>query len=247
MLQHILKRGYKMKKVLHPANERGYNDIGWLKANFSFSFANYYNPDKVHFGALRVLNDDYIAKGMGFGTHPHDNMEIITIVLDGALEHKDSMGNIGVIKAGEVQAMSAGTGIQHSEYNPSKTEATNSLQIWIFPKEENITPRYDQKSFTGAMVQNQLTTLIAAEKSDDTIWINQDAQLSMGKFDAGKQVDYKIKHPGNGAYVFLLDGSVEIDGTTLNKRDALGVYDTDSFNIKINTPANILIIEVPMY
>ena len=132
-----LKRGYKMKKVLHPANGRGYNDIGWLKANFSFSFANYYNPDKVHFGALRVLNDDYIAQGMGFGTHPHDNMEIITIVLDGALEHKDSMGNVGVIKAGEVQAMSAGTGIQHSEYNPSKTEATNSLQIWIFPKEES--------------------------------------------------------------------------------------------------------------
>jgi len=235
-----------MKKVLHPANERGYNDIGWLKANFSFSFAGYYDPAKVHFGALRVLNDDYIAPAMGFGMHPHDNMEIITIVSKGALEHKDSMGNIGVIKAGEVQIMSAGTGIHHSEYNPSKTEETNSFQIWIFPKEKNITPRYDQKSFTGAMVQNELTTLIDAEKSDDTLWINQQARLSMGKFDAGKQVDYKIKYPGNGAYVFIIDGDVAIDGTTLNKRDAMGVYDTDGFVIETKSEATILVIEVPM-
>ncbi|WP_448701794.1 pirin family protein [Mucilaginibacter sp. AW1-3] len=236
-----------MKKVLHPANERGYNDIGWLKANFSFSFAGYYDPEKVHFGALRVLNDDYIAPAMGFGLHPHDNMEIITIVSKGALEHKDSMGNVGIIKAGEVQIMSAGTGIRHSEYNPSKTEETNSFQIWIFPKEENITPRYDQKSFTGAMVQNEFTTLIDAQKSEDTLWINQDARLTMGKFDAGKAVDYKIQYPGNGAYVFIIDGSVEIDAKTLNTRDAIGIYDTESFTITTQTEATILIIEVPMF
>ncbi len=220
-----------MKKVLHPANERGYNDIGWLKANFSFSFAGYYDPEKVHFGALRVLNDDYIAPAMGFGLHPHDNMEIITIVSKGALEHKDSMGNVGIIKAGEVQIMSAGTGIRHSEYNPSNTEETNSFQIWLFPKEHNIKPRYDQKSFTGAMVQNELTTLIDAEKSDVTLWI----------------VDYQIKYPGNGAYVFIIDGAVEIDGTTLNKRDAIGISDTDSFSIAVKNEATILIIEVPIH
>jgi len=236
-----------MKTVIHPANERGYNDIGWLKANFSFSFANYYDPAKVHFGALRVLNDDYIAANMGFGMHPHDNMEIITVVSKGSLEHKDSMGNVGVIKAGEVQIMSAGTGVRHSEYNPSKTEETNSFQIWIFPKEENITPRYDQKSFTGAMVPNVLTTLIDAEKSDDTLWINQDARLSMGTFDAGKQIDYQVKYPGNGAYVFIIEGTAEVDGTTLNKRDAIGVYDTDQFTIEAKTQATVLIIEVPMF
>jgi len=235
-----------MKKVLHPANERGYNDIGWLKANFSFSFAGYYDPAKVHFGALRVLNDDYIAPAMGFGLHPHDNMEIITIVSKGALEHKDSMGNTGIIKAGEVQIMSAGTGIRHSEYNPSKTEETNSFQIWIFPKEEDIEPRYDQKSFTGAMVQNQLTTLIDAQKSENTLWINQDARLSMGQFNVKKQIDYQIAYPGNGAYVFIIDGSVEIDGTTLNKRDAIGISATESFTIATKSDATILIIEVPM-
>lgn len=236
-----------MKKVLHPANERGYNDIGWLKANFSFSFAGYYDAAKVHFGALRVLNDDYIASSMGFGMHPHDNMEIITIVSKGALEHKDSMGNVGIIKAGEVQVMSAGTGILHSEYNPSNAEETNSFQIWIFPKEDNIKPRYDQKNFNEAMIQNQFTTLIDAQKADDTLWINQDARLTMGKFDAGKQIDYQIKYPGNGAYVFIIDGAAEIDGTTLNKRDAIGISDTGSFSIATKSEANILIIEVPMH
>ena len=236
-----------MKKVLHPANERGYNDIGWLKANFSFSFAGYYDPAKVHFGALRVLNDDYIAPAMGFGMHPHDNMEIITVVLKGALEHKDSMGNKGIIVAGEVQIMSAGTGIMHSEYNPSKTEETNSFQIWIFPKEHNITPRYDQKSFAGAMVQNELTTLIDGNKAEGTLWINQDSRLSMGNFDTGKTIGYKMQYSNSGAYVFVIDGSVEIDGTTLNKRDAIGVSDTQAFSINTTTAATVLIIEVPMF
>ena len=235
-----------MKKTIHPANERGHNDIGWLKANFSFSFGPYYNPAKVHFGALRVLNDDVIAGGTGFGTHPHDNMEIITIPISGALEHRDSMGNIGVITSGEVQVMSAGTGIQHSEYNHSKTEAANTLQIWLFPKEMNIEPRYDQKSFLNDLKPNQFTTLVSPVKDSSAIWINQDAIFSMGDFDADQQVKYDIQIAGNGAYIFVMDGSIVIDGTELNKRDALGVEDTGSFTIETKKHSRILIMEVPM-
>ena len=179
-----------MEQIFYPANERGTNDLGWLKANFSFSFGPHYNPDRVHFGVLRVLNDDIIAARRGFGFHPHDNMEIITIPLKGALEHKDSMGNTGVISAGEVQVMSAGTGIEHSEYNHSHTEAANTLQIWLFPKERNIKPRYDQKSFTDVMKKNQLTTLVSPVKSDDTLWINQDATFSMGAFEAKSEYNW---------------------------------------------------------
>jgi len=236
-----------MKQIIYPANERGFNDIGWLKANFSFSFGPYYNPDKERFGALRVLNDDIIAAGRGFGAHPHDNMEITTIVLQGALEHKDSMGNVGVINAGDVQVMSAGTGVTHSEYNPSSKEATQSLQIWIFPKERNIKPRYDQKSFAEALVHNQLITLISPDKNaKDTLWLNQDTTFSMGNFDAGQHVSYEMKTPGNGAYVFVLEGNVIIEGCSLNKRDATGVYDTSSFTIETNSETRLLIIEVPM-
>ena len=235
-----------MKQVFHPANERGNNDIGWLKANFSFSFGPYYNPEKVHFGALRVLNDDIIAGGTGFGTHPHDNMEIITIPLEGALEHKDSMGNIGVITAGEVQVMSAGTGIQHSEYNHSKTEAANTLQIWLFPKEMNIKPRYDQKSFINDLKPNQFTTLVSPVKDGEALWINQDAIFSMGDFDAGQSINYDIKIPGNGAYIFLIEGQVVVNDTELNKRDALGVDDISSFTIVTKSHSRILIMEVPM-
>ena len=235
-----------MKKVFHPANERGHNDIGWLKANFSFSFGPYYNPAKVHFGALRVLNDDIIAGGTGFGTHPHDNMEIITIPISGALEHQDNTGGKGVISAGEVQVMSAGTGLQHSEYNHSKTEAANTLQIWLFPKEMNIEPRYDQKSFKDELKQNQLTTLVSPDKDGDALWINQDAIFSMGDFDAGQSLTYDIRIPGNGAYIFFIEGSADIDGTRLNKRDALGVYDTSSFTIETKSPSRVLIMEVPM-
>lgn len=235
-----------MKKVFHPANERGHNDIGWLKANFSFSFGPYYNPEKVHFGVLRVLNDDIIAGGTGFGTHPHDNMEIITIPISGALEHRDSTGGHGVISAGEVQVMSAGTGVQHSEYNHSKTEAANTLQIWLFPKKMNIEPRYDQKSFVNDMKPNQFTTLVSPDKDGEALWINQDAVFSMGDFDAGKQITYDIKIPGNGAYLFLIEGEIAVGGTDLNKRDALGVYDTSSFTFETRSQSRLLIMEVPM-
>ncbi len=235
-----------MKKVFHPADQRGYNDIGWLKANFSFSFASFYDPEKIHFGALRVLNDDIIAAGRGFGSHPHDNMEIITIILKGALEHKDSMGNVGIIKAGEVQVMSAGTGIMHSEYNPSPSEATNSLQIWVFPKNMNVKPRYDQKSFTDVLTNNELTTLISPDNDGRALFINQDAIFSMGNFNAGQTINYTLKSDQNGVYIFVLEGSINIDEQIVNKRDALGVYDVGSFTIQTEAQSNLLIIEVPM-
>jgi len=235
-----------MEKIYYPADERGHNDIGWLKANFSFSFGPYYNPEKVHFGVLRVLNDDIIAGGKGFGTHPHDNMEIITIPLSGALEHKDSMGNIGVIQSGEVQVMSAGTGVTHSEYNHSKTEAANTLQIWLFPKERNIKPRYDQKNFTDVLKPNHLTTLISPDKSDDTLWINQDATFSMGDFEPGQQIKYDVNIPGNGLYIFVIDGAARLDDTKLNKKDALGVYNTNSIVIETEAKSRLLLMEVPM-
>ena len=235
-----------MKTIFHPADERGYNDIGWLKANFSFSFGPYRGENRSNFGALRVLNDDFIARGNGFGRHPHDNMEITTIVLQGALEHQDSMGNKGVIRAGDVQVMSAGTGVFHSEYNPSDTEDTLSLQIWIFPKVRNIEPRYDQKNFADKFIQNQFTTLISPLKSNETLWLNQDTTFSQGTFDAGQSSTYAMKTPGNGAYVFVLEGNVTVAGQNLNKRDALGVYDTSAFAIETNSETKILIIEVPM-
>ncbi len=235
-----------MKSIFYPANERGTSDHGWLKANFSFSFANYYDPKKVHFGALRVLNDDIIAGGTGFGTHPHDNMEIITIPLKGAVEHKDSMGNAGVITAGEVQVMSAGTGIEHSEYNHSATEAVNALQIWLFPKHRNIEPRYDQRNFTDSFKLNELTTLVSGDKTTGALWINQDATFSIGEFEAGKTINYEIKNPGNGAYLFVLEGVVKTGDNILNKRDALGVYDTSSITIDTQANTRLLIIDVPM-
>ncbi|NOW94699.1 pirin family protein [Mucilaginibacter sp. SG564] len=235
-----------MKTIFYPENERGKNNLGWLKANFSFSFASYYDPNKVNFGVLRVLNDDIIAGGTGFGTHPHDNMEIITIPLEGGLEHKDSMGNTGVIRAGEVQVMSAGTGIYHSEYNASRTEEAKTLQIWLFPKERDIQPRYDQKDFKPLLKINELTTLISPVKGPDTLWLNQDATFSMGDFEAGKSLNYDIKTPGNGAYVFVIEGSVKINNMVLNKRDALGVYDTSSFTIEPEDFSRFLIIDIPM-
>ena len=247
MFKHVFKTINDMKTIFYPANERGTNDIGWLKAKFSFSFGPYYHPDKVHFGALRVLNDDIIGAGGGFGSHPHDNMEIITIPLSGTIEHKDSMGNIGVIKAGEIQVMSAGTGITHSEYNHSQTEDAKALQIWLFPKERNIKPRYDQKSFTDVLEANKLVKLVSPDKeAKDTLWINQDAEFTMGDFEAGKQIDYKISRPGNGVYVFVIEGSVKINDQVLAKRDALGVYDTDNLSLETQDNTRILIMDIPM-
>jgi hypothetical protein len=235
-----------MKTVFHKSSERGHADHGWLNARHSFSFASYHDPSKVHFGLLRVLNDDIVAPGMGFGMHPHDNMEIVTIPLKGTLEHRDSMGNIGVIKPNEIQAMSAGSGLMHSEYNHSKTEEINLLQLWVFPKERNITPRYDQRIFTEEEKTDKFRTIVAPERSDDTMWINQDAYFSVGKFKAGSKVDYSIKHKGNGAYVFIIEGDVKIDDKDMSRRDAIGIWETDKFSIDVKSNTEILVVEVPM-
>jgi len=235
-----------MKKIVHKASERGHANHGWLNAHHSFSFANYYDPSKVHFGLLRVLNDDTIGPGTGFGTHPHDNMEIVTIPLKGTLEHKDSMGNIGVIRPNEIQAMSAGSGLMHSEYNHSKTEELNLLQIWVFPKLKNIEPRYEQRVFSAEEKNGKFKTIVAPVKSSDIMWINQDSYFSLGKFEKDNQVEYTIQHPGNGAYIFMIEGEASVEGEVLDKRDALGIWETTKISIASNTTSEILIIEVPM-
>jgi quercetin 2,3-dioxygenase len=233
-----------MKKIIHRAFDRGIQDHGWLRASHSFSFANYHDPAKMNFGLLRVLNDDIVAPAMGFGAHEHDNMEIVTIPLRGALAHKDSLGSEGIIKPGEIQIMSAGTGIRHSEFNASDKEEVNLLQIWVLPKVINIGPRYDQRRVED--VDNGFKTVISPIKSDETMWINQDAFFTLGNFVKGQSAKYTIKHAGNGAYVFLIEGSAKVDDVNLEKRDAVGIYDADQFDISINEQCKILIIEVPM-
>ena len=235
-----------MKKVIHKAENRGFADHGWLKAAHSFSFANYYSPDKTHFGLLRVLNDDIVAPGMGFGNHGHDNMEIVTIPLKGALAHKDSLGSSGTIEYGEVQIMSAGSGIQHSEFNASAKEEVNLLQIWVFPKQRNITPRYDQRRFDPEKGINKFQLLVSPHESDETMWINQDAYFSLGDIEAGQTLTYEVKKAGNGAYVFVIDGDAGIAEENLTRRDALGIFNTEKFDVKANTRSKVLVIDVPM-
>ena len=235
-----------MKKVFHSASSRGAADHGWLKAKHSFSFANYYDSERVQFGALRVLNDDIIAPGMGFGTHPHDNMEIITIPLDGALEHKDSMDNIGVIETDEIQVMSAGSGVYHSEYNKNKDQPVSLLQIWVFPNKKNVTPRYDQKNIKDLKKVNSFYPIVTPNQKGPGMWIHQDAWFHLGEFDKETRINYKINKKGNGVYAFLIEGSVQIDGESLEKRDALGLWDTESFELLANPNSRILLIEVPL-
>jgi hypothetical protein len=235
-----------MKKIIHRAADRGIQDHGWLKAAHSFSFANYHDPSKVNFGLLRVLNDDIVAPGMGFGTHAHDNMEIVTIPLKGVLAHKDSLGSEGNISDGEVQVMSAGSGIRHSEFNGSSTEEVNLLQIWVFPKERNIQPRYDQMRYKLEEGNNLFQIVVSPQGAENVMWINQDAYFSLGTFDGGKTANYNIQHPGNGAYVFIIDGQAELAETILNKRDAMGIYETETLEFKFSEDSWVLVIEVPM-
>lgn len=234
-----------MNKTLYKASDRGAADYGWLKAKYSFSFSSYHNPANVHFGALRVLNNDIVAGGGGFPTHPHDNMEIITIPIEGALQHKDSSGGNGIIQKNDVQIMSAGTGVEHSEFNASKTEQVELFQIWIFPKEKNIKPRYEQKTFEPQSRQNKLQ-LVVAPDSDDALWINQDAWLSLGNFDKGFSSNYKLHNSNGGVYAFVIEGSVRINGQRLDKRDALGIKDATEFDITADENAEILLIEIPV-
>lgn len=235
-----------MKTTLHKSNTRGHANHGWLNAYHSFSFAGYFNPERHNFGVLRVLNDDTIAAGMGFGTHPHDNMEIITIPLEGDLAHKDSMGNAATIKSGDIQVMSAGTGIQHSEFNPNHDRQTKLLQIWLFPKTENVTPRYQQITLNVADRHNKLQQVLSPNPEDDGVWIHQDAWFHMGNFDAGTTANYQLKKAGNGLYVFVLKGSIDIAGQTLETRDGLGIADFDTLDIKANQDSEFLLMEIPM-
>ena len=237
-----------MTTQLFQSNTRGKADFGWLKANFSFSFGNYFNPERVQFGMLRVLNDDTIAGGTGFGTHGHANMEIITIPLEGGLMHKDSMGNEGVIGFGEVQVMSAGTGVEHSEMNASQKDEAKTLQLWVFPDTENVTPRYDQKSFD---IENQINTFVNIVSPKDNndgnaLWVYQKTFFHLGIFDSNTTIKYEVKIPKNGVYLFLIEGEIEVNNQTLKARDAMGINDFDQFEIKINTKSKILLVEVPM-
>jgi redox-sensitive bicupin YhaK (pirin superfamily) len=236
-----------MKTIIHKSENRGIADYGWLYGRHSFSFAEYYDPKKIHFGKLRVLNDDIIQPGKGFGMHPHENMEIISIPIYGSIEHKDNMGNGSIIKPNEIQIMSAGTGIMHSENNPSKIDEGNFLQIWIFPEINDINPRYDQMEFNEVDLKNQFKLLVTPEKNiENTVWINQKAFLSLGTFENDFITNYPINISGNGVYIFVIEGSIQIENEILNKRDAIGISEIDNVNILAKENSKVLLIEVPM-
>lgn len=235
-----------MQHIIHRADTRGHADHGWLITYHTFSFASYYNPERTRFGVLRVLNDDTVAPGMGFGTHPHDNMEIISIPLDGDLEHKDSMGNVQVIKRGDVQVMSAGTGIYHSEYNRNKDKQVKFLQIWVFPSKKSVTPRYDQLSLDENRLKNKLFQILSPNADDDGVWIHQNAWFHMGKFDKEQDLTYKTKLAGNGIYLFVLEGTVKVNGAELGRRDGMGISDTQEITISTGKNSELLLMEVPM-
>ncbi len=233
--------------ILHKATTRGHANHGWLDSHHTFSFANYYNPERMHFGVLRVLNDDCIDGGTGFGTHPHDNMEIISIPLEGELEHQDSMGNTTVIRKGEIQVMSAGTGIKHSEYNKSKDAKTKFLQIWVFPNKKNVTPRYDQVKLNEADRKNKLQQILSPNADDEGVWIHQNAWFHLGNFDKGTETTYKLKDENNGVYAFVIKGSFKIESQELSERDGLGVWNTNQLKIaSLTSDSEILLMEVPM-
>jgi redox-sensitive bicupin YhaK (pirin superfamily) len=244
---HLPNKEFKtMNTVIHRAETRGHANHGWLSSHHTFSFANYHNPQRMNFGVLRVLNDDQVQAGKGFGTHPHDNMEIISIPLEGDLEHKDSMGNVAVIKEGDVQVMSAGTGITHSEYNKNADKDVKFLQIWVFPKYKNVQPRYDQISIKSIETDNQFYQVLSPNKDDQGVWINQDAWFHIGKFTKGSTDNYQIKKAGNGVYAFVLEGTLLINGEVLNSRDGMGLWDVDALSVTATSDARVLLMEVPM-
>lgn len=235
-----------MKTIFHKSNTRGHANHGWLETFHTFSFADYYDSSRIHFGVLRVINDDTIAAGMGFGTHPHDNMEIITIPLEGDVQHRDSMGNGTIIHTGEVQVMSAGSGITHSEFNPNPDKLTKLLQIWVLPNKQNATPRYDQLSWKDKNKHNELEQILSPNPNDAGVWIHQNAWFHMGSFDADKDFTYSLKDKSNGLYIFVLDGKIEVANHQLESRDGLGVWQCSQVDFSILKPCTILLMEVPM-
>lgn len=235
------------KTVVHKADSRGDANHGWLHSRHTFSFADYQNPERMHFGALRVLNDDYVAEGMGFGTHPHSDMEIISIPLEGGLEHSDSMGNVSLIKKDDIQVMSAGTGITHSEFNKNRDQAVKFLQIWVFPNQKGHQPRYDQISLNLDDRRNRLQQILSPNVDDEGVWVHQEAWFHLGNFYKGVGAEYLLKKSGNGVYVFVLKGDVNVDGTELNERDGFGIWETDGFKLEaLSDDAEVLLMEVPM-
>ena len=235
-----------MQTIFHRADSRGHANHGWLNSYHTFSFANYQNNERTNFGVLRVLNDDTVTQGMGFGTHPHRDMEIISIPLEGDLEHKDSIGTTAVIKKGEIQVMSAGTGVMHSEYNKNKEEAVKFLQIWVFPREVGVEPRYDQKDIKSEEKINDFQQILSPNKDDDGVWIHQDAWFNLANFTKGNSKNYNLNINGNGVYAFVLKGSAKIGDQILNERDGFGIWDTESFNVEALENTEILLMEVPM-
>ena len=235
-----------MQTIFHRADSRGHANHGWLNSYHTFSFANYQNNERTNFGVLRVLNDDTVTQGMGFGTHPHRDMEIISIPLEGDLEHKDSMGTTAVIKKGEIQVMSAGTGVMHSEYNKNKEEAVKFLQIWVFPREVGVEPRYDQKDIKSEEKINDFQQILSPNKDDDGVWLHQDAWFNLANFTKGNSKNYNLNINGNGVYAFVLKGSAKIGDQILNERDGFGIWDTESFNVEALENTEILLMEVPM-
>lgn len=235
-----------MKKTIHRAETRGQADHGWLKSFHTFSFAEYYDEERMHFGALRVVNDDWIAPGQGFGTHPHKDMEIVTVPLLGTLQHKDSTGGEGLIRKGEVQIMSAGTGIRHSEFNASKSDPCALLQIWVLPGKLGIPPRYEQKEFSTAGRKDRFQTVVSPDRREGSVWINQNAFFSLADISAGKKVQYELGSPGNAVYLFVISGKCMIAGESLGARDAIGISDSQSTEIEASEASELLAIEVPL-
>ncbi|HEX3023916.1 MAG TPA: pirin family protein [Chitinophagaceae bacterium] len=234
-----------MTSILHKADTRGHANHGWLNSFHTFSFAGYYDPARMHFGALRVLNDDTVKAGMGFGKHPHDNMEIVSIPLFGDLHHKDSTGRDKIIRQHDVQIMSAGSGIQHSETNANHDKDVKFLQIWVLPKIQNIEPRYNQKLFLPEDRINKILTVVAPD-NENAIWINQDAWFSLANLSKDFSIDYSIHKKENGVYAFVIKGDVTINNIALNEKDGLGISETDTLNITANNDAELLLIDVPM-
>ncbi len=236
-----------MKTVLHKADSRSHAKLGWLDSRHSFSFANYYNPQRMNFGMLRVLNDDRVAPGRGFGTHPHDNMEIISIPLDGDLEHQDSMGNVAVIKQGDLQVMSAGTGIFHSEFNKNADREVKFLQIWLFPNRKGVRPRYDQITLQPEKLKNNLHQILSPHPDDEGVWIHQNAWFHLGELEPGCTLEYTLHDAANnGVYAFVIEGEVTIEGQSLHPRDGFGLWDTDAIGIRAEGKAKLLLMEVLM-
>ena len=244
--ENLVSKSNDMKTIVHKAQSRGHANHGWLNSHHTFSFANYHNPERMHFGALRVLNDDRVAGGAGFGKHPHDNMEIISIPIEGDLEHKDSMGNTFTIKKGDVQVMSAGTGIFHSEKNKHSDQEVKFLQIWVFPNKKNVSPRYDQLTFKPEDRKNVWQQVVSPHAEDDGVWIHQDAWFHLSDLDKGKSLKYSIKKEGNGVYLFVLSGTLTVGDQVLENRDGMAITETEQFDITANEDAEILVMDIPM-